>query len=83
MGFPEPRCDEDGDCHISQSFKDLETTVRGVPVQHRKGKLSMTKLSPVLGKVWLYDVIFEPKERVKGAAHLCFLRPRLRRASQA
>jgi hypothetical protein len=65
MGFPEPRCPEDMDCHVSQAFKDLETTVRGVPVEHRKGSLSMSKLSEILGKVWLYDVSFAAKERVE------------------
>lgn len=65
MGFPEPKCVEDLDCHVDRAFKDLETTVRDVPVKLRKGKLSLSKLSPVLGKVWLYDVTFEPRERIK------------------
>jgi hypothetical protein len=64
MGFPEPKCIPDMDCDVDTSFKDLETTVRDAPVTHRKGNTSLSKLSVVLGTVWLYDVSFAPKERV-------------------
>jgi hypothetical protein len=64
MGFPEARCDGEGDCSIDRPFRNLVTRVRGVKVKHRRGSVSLAKNYEVLGRVWLFDVTFMPGESV-------------------
>lgn len=66
MGFPEERCREDQDCTPNAGlFQDLVTTVRGVPVEQREGRVSRAEWAEQLGRVFLYDVTFAPRERVE------------------
>lgn len=66
MGFPEELCPPDTDCSpYAGAFRDLVTTVRGQPVEQRTGAVQgAERWAEVLGKVWLYDVEFAPRETV-------------------
>lgn len=60
VGFPEYRCDPEGDCR-NVAFRNLVTRVDGKPVVHRSGKLEKRQnWARYLGKVWLFDVTFPP-----------------------
>lgn len=69
MGFPETHCHDDGgDCVMDRGdvFEGMQTRVRGQQVPRRTGSIGKRhKWAPALGKVWLYDVRFEPGERVE------------------
>lgn len=68
MGFPETRCSEDevGECNGDGRFLGLRTTIRGVEVKERVGKISKRHpWAPKLGRVFLYGVAFAPGETVQ------------------
>ena len=66
MGFPETRCDGEGDCTgRGGEFRDMTTTVRGRPVRQRIGSVSRREEWPGLGRVFVYDVTFQPNETVE------------------
>jgi len=67
MGFPEEECHPDADCADSDHgrFHDMKTTARGAEVPHRVGEVAPeTEWAPSLGRVFLYDLTFQPHERV-------------------
>lgn len=65
MGFPEQRC-TDGCFRRRGAFRDLSTTVRGQPVPQREGKVSLgDRWSRNLGRVFVYDVEFAPRESLE------------------
>jgi len=65
MGFPEQRCTDS--CYERRAeFHGLSTTVRGQAVPQRKGWVSLgSRWSINLGRVYLYDVTFAPRETVE------------------
>ncbi len=69
MGFPETRCggeDWEGDgTPRCGEFRGLRTEVRGMQVAMREGKVSKPPWSKRLGKVYLFDVAFEPSETIE------------------
>lgn len=68
MGFPERRCDPegDGDCNSDGRFEQMQTFVRGVQVAERIGEVgSRTPWHVELGRVFLFDVRFGPHETVE------------------
>jgi len=68
VGFPEARCGPDEECAgpNGAGFLNLVTTVRGKAVKLRTGKVAAnTEWAPRVGKVWLFDVTFQPREEVK------------------
>jgi hypothetical protein len=65
VGFPEYRCEPDSDC-TNVAFRGLETTVDGVRVVHRQGKLDRAHpWENFLGVVWLFDVEFPMGKEVR------------------
>lgn len=65
MGFPESRCEGEL-CAADGIFRDLKTWVRGKQVKHRAEKLPPEdEWSKSLGNIYLYDVTFQPREKVK------------------
>lgn len=66
LGFPEERCPPDRDCTpYAGAFRDLVTTVRGQEVPQRTGQVrGADEWAEVLGDVYLYDVEFQPRERL-------------------
>lgn len=59
VGFPEYRCQDEGQDCQNVPFEDLRTEVDGTPVVHRQGALNEQHAwQPHLGVVWLYDVRF-------------------------
>lgn len=68
VGFPEAHCAPDEECASSDGtrFHGLQTTVRGQPVQLKEGKVAVgTDWAPAIGKVWLFDVTFAPREQIE------------------
>jgi hypothetical protein len=75
IGFPETPCTEEmGDCNgMTGEFRRMRTTVRGEPVEHRIGRVAGRVLLPraeswergQLGRVFLYDVTFQPDEELE------------------
>ncbi|MCB9593007.1 MAG: YARHG domain-containing protein [Sandaracinaceae bacterium] len=66
MGFPERHCGPDEDCGFDNRFLGLRTTVRGEPVAHRVSRVGRRHgWAPRLGRAYLFDVRFEPRERVE------------------
>ncbi len=64
VGFPEMKCPEYDDC--DSRFWDMQTTVDGAPVQHRKGTIaSQHEWARRLGTVWLFDVVFPAAQEVR------------------
>lgn len=67
MGFPEHRCDPDGDndCNGDGHFREMRTLVRGAEVQHRIGAVSSrSPWHTELGQVFVFDVTFGAEESV-------------------
>ena len=65
MGFPEQHCAPDEECVGPDAgvFRALRTTVRGQKIEQRTGTVSKeSDWAPRIGKVWLYDVTFQPGE---------------------
>ena len=68
MGYPETRCDaEEGDCSGQGGrFRGLDTRVRGRSVRHRVGRVTENSAwATELDRVYLFDVTFAPRERVR------------------
>lgn len=67
VGFPERQCDpEEGECNGDGKFHDMKTTIRGKVVKHRLGKVGKQHTwAPALGRVFLYDVKFNPGETLQ------------------
>lgn len=69
LGFPEKHCDPDeSDCVSSRRgrFQRMKTMVRGKKVAQRTGEVAPnTPWAPQLGRVFLYDITFAPKETVE------------------
>jgi hypothetical protein len=66
IGYPETHCNPDADC-IGQGgrFRRLKTQVRGQAVKPRVGEVDpKLKWAPPMGQVYLFDVTFQPGERV-------------------
>jgi hypothetical protein len=69
MGFPETRCGDDdwsgdGSPHCGE-FRGLRTEVRGVPVEMHAGKVGKPPWSERLGRVYLFEVSFKPRETIE------------------
>lgn len=66
MGFPESRCSEGFECEgRGGEFRGLQTTVRGRRVAQRTGSVPpRSEWGENVGRVYLYDVVFKPKETV-------------------
>lgn len=67
IGYPETHCHPDSDCNGDGGrFRRLKTKVRGVQVKPREGKVDVgVKWAPEMGRVYLFDVTFQPGERVQ------------------
>jgi MYXO-CTERM domain-containing protein len=73
VGFPEYRCETTEPDAVEFCppdklfrFEEMETTVRGKRVPHRKGRVDTKHAwAPLLGGVWLFDLAFAPGERVE------------------
>src|SRR5688572_28023106 len=65
MGFPERICQGGYECGDGQRFLDMKTVVRGKDVAHKVGQVSKEHTwHKEFGDVWLYEVVFAPKETV-------------------
>jgi hypothetical protein len=66
LGFPERHCDPESDCQDGGGiFKDMKTTARGVELPLKVGTVDpKNEWAPHLGKVFLFDLTFQPKEKV-------------------
>ena len=68
LGFPEAHCGPEGECAADDGtrFHQMQTTVRGKEVELRTGKVAADNdWVPEIGKVWLFDVTFAPREEVE------------------
>jgi hypothetical protein len=67
LGFPEERCHPDADCAEDGGvFRGMVTSVRGEVVPQQTGTVSPeSDWAPSLGRVFLYTVVFQPRERVE------------------
>ncbi len=67
LGFPEEHCHPDADCAADGGhFRDMVTTVRGQAVPQKTGTVDpKNDWAPHLGRVFLYTVTFQPRERVQ------------------
>ncbi len=69
MGFPEmAHCDGDAEDYgdsYDPRFRNLQTSVRGVPVEHSTGTVKKSEWDFCLGTVYVFDVTFAPYERLE------------------